>query len=484
MNSSNEKSQVPNNQVNGEESGAIPLTEQMHFSMDIAEPKESLSDAKNPTDGTSIDSTSNNDSSKLTEEKMGEKTTNGEDDADEDEEESAANLFRINSGLLPFPEKLMSLLDGDKVADAMWWLPDGDCFCLIPVLFAEQVLDKHFQGTKFESFTRKLNRWGFKRVAGQKVPTNTIAYYNKNFLRGKPKLLKNMNGGKTKFISAREKRMRAQLKRERDREQAVLIASQQQALYSEQMGLGSMGLSPGASGGFMRPNLDNMRLQSLLASRPMGFQQQADDMRVSEHVFAAEQALAAQQQREQELQMRLLRGGGGGMGLSNLRDPRELAASSQWLARNSMNNQQSQFSNGSLSGYDLSQLRGRGPGDAPMNNSSGVDMTAEQLLLARQMAAGNNNNNHNNMPSNMAQRLMAQRMGSAGFNGMNQDDAAVKMVQQRMEEEQRMKMKMAQQGSPGQKPVDQRGQIDPQLFHLYLLDQQRKKEMSLNARQA
>jgi HSF-type DNA-binding len=63
------------------------------------------------------------------------------------------------SCLTTFPENLMSLLDGDYVKDIMWWLPDGDAFCFIPEDFAANVLDKYFQGTKFESFTRKLNRW-------------------------------------------------------------------------------------------------------------------------------------------------------------------------------------------------------------------------------------------------------------------------------------------------------------------------------------
>jgi HSF-type DNA-binding len=67
--------------------------------------------------------------------------------------------FRMSSGLLPFPDKLMSLLDSNKVSEAMRWLRDGDAFCIAPVLFTERVLDKYFQGTKFESFTRKLNRW-------------------------------------------------------------------------------------------------------------------------------------------------------------------------------------------------------------------------------------------------------------------------------------------------------------------------------------
>lgn len=68
-----------------------------------------------------------------------------------------ADGFRTDS--MTFPEKLMNLLECGIVNDTMWWLPDGDAFCFIPNLFAEMVLDKHFQGTKFESFTRKLNRW-------------------------------------------------------------------------------------------------------------------------------------------------------------------------------------------------------------------------------------------------------------------------------------------------------------------------------------
>lgn len=66
---------------------------------------------------------------------------------------------KFDSCFMSFPEKLMSLLNSEEVKECMWWLNDGDSFCLEPAGFAEKVLDKHFQGTKFESFTRKLNRW-------------------------------------------------------------------------------------------------------------------------------------------------------------------------------------------------------------------------------------------------------------------------------------------------------------------------------------
>jgi hypothetical protein len=58
-----------------------------------------------------------------------------------------------------FPERLMELLEDEKEPEALWWLGETDCFCIDPKHFPEQVLCKYFQGTKFDSFTRKLNRW-------------------------------------------------------------------------------------------------------------------------------------------------------------------------------------------------------------------------------------------------------------------------------------------------------------------------------------
>ena len=61
---------------------------------------------------------------------------------------------------MSFPERLMDLLQNGKDVDkAMKWLPSGEGFAIVPSIFYEVVLDGHFHGTKFESFTRKLNRW-------------------------------------------------------------------------------------------------------------------------------------------------------------------------------------------------------------------------------------------------------------------------------------------------------------------------------------
>jgi HSF-type DNA-binding len=58
-----------------------------------------------------------------------------------------------------FPERLMDLLQSGSVETAMRWLPRGEAFAVVPKVFYDVVLLCHFQGTKFESFTRKLNRW-------------------------------------------------------------------------------------------------------------------------------------------------------------------------------------------------------------------------------------------------------------------------------------------------------------------------------------
>ena len=69
---------------------------------------------------------------------------------EEDLQLESANAF--------FPKKIMALLDSGDESEAMWWQPQGDSFCIVQAKF-DHVLNKHFQGTKFESFTRKLNRW-------------------------------------------------------------------------------------------------------------------------------------------------------------------------------------------------------------------------------------------------------------------------------------------------------------------------------------
>lgn len=82
-----------------------------------------------------------------------------------------------------FPEKLMDMLDNEDVQDAITWLPGGKSFSIInPNKFTDNVLPRFFKQAKFESFVRKLYRWGFRQV--DKGEIGHITFYHKNFQKG------------------------------------------------------------------------------------------------------------------------------------------------------------------------------------------------------------------------------------------------------------------------------------------------------------
>jgi len=72
------------------------------------------------------------------------------------------------------------------------WLPHGRGFVIYKKkAFEEQILPRHFnKQSKFSSFTRKLNRWGFVRVT--RGPESG-AYYNPYFKRGGHRLCMQMS---------------------------------------------------------------------------------------------------------------------------------------------------------------------------------------------------------------------------------------------------------------------------------------------------
>ena len=74
-----------------------------------------------------------------------------------------------------FPMRLHALLADSSVRDVVSWLPHGNSFVILrPDEFALRVLPRYFspEGSsnsshvhKYPSFTRKLNRWGFRQIA-------------------------------------------------------------------------------------------------------------------------------------------------------------------------------------------------------------------------------------------------------------------------------------------------------------------------------
>eukprot|EP00536_Pseudo-nitzschia_multiseries_P016640 jgi/Psemu1/222030/e_gw1.1179.22.1 len=91
-----------------------------------------------------------------------------------------------------FPQKLMEILGDASVSDIVSWLPHGRSFVIIrPDLFCEQVLPRYLPpadsrgSTKYPSFTRKLNRWGFRQATRG---ADTGAFHHPFFRRDQPKL--------------------------------------------------------------------------------------------------------------------------------------------------------------------------------------------------------------------------------------------------------------------------------------------------------
>jgi len=90
-----------------------------------------------------------------------------------------------------FPQILMDILANGEESDTIAWLPHGRSFIIYKKKkFAQTVLPTYFKATKFTSFTRKLNRWGFTRVTrGPEMGS----YYHKLFLRDEPNLCLRMS---------------------------------------------------------------------------------------------------------------------------------------------------------------------------------------------------------------------------------------------------------------------------------------------------
>jgi hypothetical protein len=94
-----------------------------------------------------------------------------------------------------FPQRLMAILSDPSVSDVISWLPHGKSFVILRPDCFERVLTKYFastdprSSTKYPSFTRKLNRWGFRQAT--RGP-DTGAFHHPLFRRDQPELCLDM----------------------------------------------------------------------------------------------------------------------------------------------------------------------------------------------------------------------------------------------------------------------------------------------------
>lgn len=92
-----------------------------------------------------------------------------------------------------FAEKLHAVLSNQACRHAIAWLPSGRSFSIIDQdEFVKTVLPKYFREAKFESFSRRLKRWGFRKVYTTGMQQSIFSH--DLFHRDRPDLAKIMNG--------------------------------------------------------------------------------------------------------------------------------------------------------------------------------------------------------------------------------------------------------------------------------------------------
>lgn len=59
-----------------------------------------------------------------------------------------------------FSERLMHVLENEITPESLWWLGEGEAIAIHPEkIEASGVLVNQFQGNRYSSFIRNLNRW-------------------------------------------------------------------------------------------------------------------------------------------------------------------------------------------------------------------------------------------------------------------------------------------------------------------------------------
>ena len=82
-----------------------------------------------------------------------------------------------------FPTALFDILADPELDDIISWLPHGRSWKILDsAKFNESVLSSRFNQSKYTSFVRQVNGWGFRRVT---VGPEANTYYHELFLRGR-----------------------------------------------------------------------------------------------------------------------------------------------------------------------------------------------------------------------------------------------------------------------------------------------------------
>jgi len=104
-----------------------------------------------------------------------------------DKRSDMIHKFRMNQGLLSFPEKLHQILANNQSESIITWIPHGRAFEVKTVkIFESSIIPQHCNDSKYSFFVGQLNAWGFRRI------THNL-YFHELFLRGLPHLCSRMD---------------------------------------------------------------------------------------------------------------------------------------------------------------------------------------------------------------------------------------------------------------------------------------------------
>ena len=102
---------------------------------------------------------------------------------------SSASSSQNGGNTILFPWKLHEMLRNcvtEGKDNIVSWLPEGNAFKVHKVPdFVSKILPMYFKQTKYKSFQRQLNLWGFERLTSG---PDKGAYYHDQFLRDDPDL--------------------------------------------------------------------------------------------------------------------------------------------------------------------------------------------------------------------------------------------------------------------------------------------------------
>mmetsp|Transcript_9138 Transcript_9138/g.11270 ORF Transcript_9138/g.11270 Transcript_9138/m.11270 type:complete len:467 (-) Transcript_9138:16-1416(-) len=100
------------------------------------------------------------------------------------------NIQNSGSNNKTFPFILHRILSRTDIEDTISWCPHGRAWKVHnPKFFEEKIIKLYFSHTKYSSFTRQVNGWGFHRILHG---PDRDSYYHELFLRGLPHLCKRM----------------------------------------------------------------------------------------------------------------------------------------------------------------------------------------------------------------------------------------------------------------------------------------------------